>query len=87
VPPITLPRLEGPIARDAPSPSKTRPVWFRGRLVESAVHQRTDLRTGHGFAGPAIVEQVDGAVWVMPGWRLTVDDASNLALERKKDDA
>jgi len=62
-------------------------VWFRGRLVESAVHQRTDLRTGHGFAGPAIVEQVDGAVWVMPGWRLTVDDASNLALERKKDDA
>jgi len=41
---------------------------------------RRDLPSGFEFAGPAVVEQEDTTIWVIPGWRARVDAAGNMLI-------
>lgn len=80
VPPVEAPR--GTRAAAPPVPHRRRRVFRRGAWIEAAVHRRADLLPGHAFAGPALVEQEDTTTWVLPGWRVEVDDAGNLHIAR-----
>lgn len=58
-------------ATPAPGPSlkATRPVWFGGAAVETAIHDRSRIAPGQRIAGPAVVEQADSTTLIPPGWQ------------------
>ena len=60
-----------------------RSVWLAeaGDFADTPVYGREALRPGNGFAGPAIVEQMDATTVVPPGWAARVDAYLNLILE------
>ncbi len=57
-----------------------RPVYFGG-WVDTPIYQRPDLRPGHHFTGPAIVEQGDTTSVIEPGMTARVDAFSNILVE------
>ncbi|CDZ42614.1 Hydantoin utilization protein A [Neorhizobium galegae bv. officinalis] len=60
--------------------SGTRKVYHKGEWVDAALFRRADLRSGFAVSGPAIVEQDDTTVWIIPGWQATVEPHGNLVL-------
>ncbi len=61
----------------------TKPVWFTAAgAEESPCYDRTLLRPGHRFNGPAVVFQFDTTTVVAPGWSAEVDEHRNLWLAR-----
>jgi N-methylhydantoinase A len=50
---------------------------------EVPVYDRALLRAGHGFEGPALIEQYDSCTYVAPGFAAKVDAYGNLVLERR----
>ncbi|HEY8368740.1 MAG TPA: hydantoinase/oxoprolinase family protein [Thermodesulfobacteriota bacterium] len=77
---VPLARIDA--AKGPVRPAGTRSVRHGGASRPFAVYRRGDLRAGHRFDGPAIVEQEDTTVVVLPGWGVTVDDFGNLVMER-----
>jgi N-methylhydantoinase A len=55
-----------------------RDVFVDGRSWPAAIYQREQLLPGFTFAGPAVVEQFDTTVFVIPGWQVRVDPFGNL---------
>jgi len=55
-------------------------VWFGGQMMAASLYERSKLRAGHCFAGPAVVFQYDTTTVVPPGWGATVDAYANLIL-------
>jgi N-methylhydantoinase A len=58
-----------------------RLVWFDGAARPSSVIRRDDLRAGHRFSGPALVEQLDTTTVVPPGVECLVDAHGNLIID------
>jgi N-methylhydantoinase A len=73
-----------PFATAGDKPASSRPIYEQGRAVNGAVLQRSSLRPGGRFCGPAVVEQYDTTVYVPEGFEVTVDDWFNLVGERLK---
>ncbi|HMK81953.1 MAG TPA: hydantoinase/oxoprolinase family protein [Xanthobacteraceae bacterium] len=69
--------------RGAP-PHSAREVYHDGKRITYAVYQRADLAAGARIEGPAIIEQSDTTIPVLPGWQATVDAFDNLMMERPK---
>jgi N-methylhydantoinase A len=67
-------------ATAAPSPSRRR-FYSGGAWVDAEVHDRHALLPGARIAGPAIVEQPDTTVLLLPGDRGHVDAHGNLIVE------
>ena len=62
-----------------PAPDEVRPVWFGPHAPEDTpVHDRSRLRPGAEFVGPAVVEQLDATTVVHPGDRARMDAHANL---------
>jgi N-methylhydantoinase A len=57
-----------------------RPVRFTSGVMNTPVYARDKLDVGHTFTGPAIVDQDDTTVVVLPGQRVRVDPLLNLFL-------
>jgi N-methylhydantoinase A/oxoprolinase/acetone carboxylase beta subunit len=72
------------VGKDAPPPAKSeRPVWWqRTGATPTPIYDREVLRPGHAMAGPSIVEGVDTAYAVPPGWRLEVDPRGFFIMSR-----
>ena len=68
-----------------PDPIEERDVWIDGRHWPTPVYDRTDLGTGCGLTGPAIIEQPDTTILIDPGLAGEVDEFGNLLLERTGD--
>lgn len=58
-----------------------RTVWFDG-WRETPVFARLDLPVGAAIDGPAILEQPDATIVILPGQQATVDRLGNVILER-----
>lgn len=67
---------------DGEHAGKYRKIFHRDAWVEAALYQRALLAPNQRFSGPAIVEQEDTTVVVLPGWNARVDAAGNLHLKR-----
>ena len=61
----------------------TRSVYFDGAFLPVPVYQRDRLPGEVSFTGPAIVEEMGATTVVPPGWRGTVGQWGELALERR----
>jgi N-methylhydantoinase A len=81
-PPVPLPRV--PATEDEPVARSHRLVFLAGAWRDAAVYDRHALRAGQSFAGPAIVEQEDTTVVVLPSWTATLDVSGNLHLTRSE---
>jgi N-methylhydantoinase A len=78
-PPVRLPECAG---GRVSAPSGARRVFHGGDWVEAALYYRKDLPAGATLRGPALIEQHDTTVWVLPGWRGITDSVGNLLLSR-----
>ena len=68
--------------------STSRPVFFgptvrqaHGGWADTPVLTRPGL-SGRSESGPLVIEEYDSTTVVPPGWTATVDDASNIILQR-----
>jgi len=61
---------------------ESRLVWFTDGQMQSQVHQREDLNTGHTLEGPAIIQEKEATTLVEKGWCLRVDRFGNLVIEK-----
>jgi N-methylhydantoinase A len=73
---------EGPDASHAIA-SQTR-VFFDGAWVDTDVYERTLLRAGNQFSGPALVRQDDCTTVIHPGQDVRVDDLLNLIVTNEE---
>ena len=58
-----------------------KPVMFDGGWVDTPVFQRDLLMPGNRFVGPAIMHEYSATTVVPPGFRVAVDEYSNLVIE------
>jgi N-methylhydantoinase A len=64
-------------------PIAVRSIMCRGKDYTADIYLRSALRAGNRFSGPAIVEQDDTTVLVLPDWEVIVDSYGNLLIHRK----
>lgn len=59
---------------------EVRPVFFpeAGGFVDCPIYDRYGLAPGAAFDGPAVVEERESTIVVLPGCRAEVDDFGNL---------
>jgi N-methylhydantoinase A len=78
---LQLPRIAEVAPGSTPERGATRRVHFGERgFVETPVFNRADLRAGHVFDGPAIVDQLDTTTVVFPGQQARVDAYGNFII-------
>jgi N-methylhydantoinase A len=51
----------------------TRRAHFNGTDVDTPVYERRDLACGQSVAGPAIIEERETTIIILPGWNAKVD--------------
>lgn len=85
VPDIKLPPVEAGDGDPARALKHVSDVFFMVdgavRPVETAYYDRSLLRSGDEFTGPAIVEQTDTTTVIPPGLAVRVDDYGNLLID------
>lgn len=54
-------------------PARTRSARFNGDDVQAPVYARRELAEGQSIDGPAIIEERETTIIILPGWRATVD--------------
>ena len=67
------------------SPGAVARVCFSGEWRQAAIYERTLLRPGDGFSGPAIVVEDTATTVVEPGWRCRLLARGELLLERSSE--
>jgi N-methylhydantoinase A len=75
IPPIRLPEVEK--MRPA-KPISKRHVYMGGRFRDVPVYARRDLGRDAAIIGPAIIEQEDCTIVVMPSWRAVIDRTGSI---------
>jgi N-methylhydantoinase A len=65
------------------APERAITVWMDGAFREVALYLRSKALPGMSLEGPAIVAQDDTTTVILPGYRCTVDQYSNLRISRK----
>lgn len=79
------PRLARLPAADGPAvPRATVTAFFDGWATPTALYDRAALQAGHGFAGPAVIDQDDTTTVVPPGFQVAVDGLGNLLITRSE---
>ncbi len=79
IPPLELAALP---ERGPAEPSDTRWVHVAGQRLEVPVYLRRALGRGASVPGPAIIEQEDCTVWVLPDWHAAVHRTGSLLIRR-----
>ncbi len=71
---------EGEKAIDPIMPVKVRPAYFGGVWVDTAIYKRADLRVGHTFKGPAVIEEQGATTVMAPGDVATIDNRMSIVI-------
>jgi N-methylhydantoinase A len=76
--------VDQPLVSGQPQPLAERPVYYLAQqgFRETPVYGREDLRPGQSICGPAIVDQFDSTILVLPEFTARTDTNENLILER-----
>ncbi|SIO04755.1 5-oxoprolinase (ATP-hydrolysing) [Sulfurivirga caldicuralii] len=73
-----MPIRHGPPA----NPLEQVPLYSEGRWQTVPVYERSALTSGQTLAGPALVLEPTGTLYLAPGWRGTLQDDGNLLFEQ-----
>jgi len=79
-----LPRADSAGADARAARMDERDVIFGGRATKTRVYDRSRLRAGNRFRGPAIVAEYSATTVVLPQWQTRVDAHGNLLMERAR---
>ena len=79
IPPLEFPTVP---ERGPAEPFDTRRVHVAGRRLDAPVYLRRKLGRGAAISGPAIIEQEDCTVWVLPDWHAAVDRIGSILIQR-----
>jgi N-methylhydantoinase A len=73
-----------PAATELPSPTPQgrRRIFAAAGWQDWPVWQRATLGRGASLPGPAVIEQDDSTLILLPGWTATVDSRGNLEMQR-----
>jgi N-methylhydantoinase A len=82
MPAVVAPVLEA--ARGALTAQGQRNVRLRDKQFTADVYQRSELRPGHIVVGPAVIEQADTTIWVLPDWRAMVHPEGTLEMRHQR---
>ncbi len=63
-------------------PKGARPVRFGAEPEPVAVYDRVALAAGQAIAGPAIIEERETTIVLLPGWNATVDTRGCIVARR-----
>lgn len=74
-----------PFATISDKPVTQRRLFEHGKEVMASIHQRSGLKPGDLFHGPAVVEQYDTTVYIPEGFAVSVDAWYNLVGEFRND--
>lgn len=80
---VTPPRLYKEVRGTADAGAAVvgeKAVWFGVETVPTMLYERSKMRPGHQFSGPAVVFQYDTTTVLPSGWSTIVDDYGNLIL-------
>ena len=61
------------LAATSAKPRDKRKARFGSHDIDTPVYARTDLALGQVIAGPAIVEERETTIIILPGWKAKVD--------------
>ncbi|MCA1323834.1 hydantoinase/oxoprolinase family protein [Herbaspirillum sp. alder98] len=64
-----------------PTPRGRRQVYLRDRWQDAGVFDRSALGAGDLLDGPAVIEQEDTTIVLLPGWQARTDPQGNLHLK------
>lgn len=78
------PTLAPPSTTTTVATATTRHIVLNGAALEAQVFQRNQLASGQTFNGPAVVDQPDTTILVLPGWQGRVAADQSLILERSE---
>ena len=86
---LPRPRLTLDSAPGAIKGPRERPVYFDeyGEYIDTPVVRRVELGVGEKLEGPAIVEQDDSTLILLPGHTASLDDAGNIIVSAGEDTA
>ena len=79
---IPPPEIAAVPERGLPEPFDTRRVYVAGRYLSVPVYARRELGRGAAITGPAVIEQEDCTVWVLPGWNAAVHRTGSILVHR-----
>jgi N-methylhydantoinase A len=63
-----------------PAAATFKPVWFGGKFLRTALHERENLKCGTRFRGPAVIVEYSSTTVVPPDFECYVDEYLNLIL-------
>ena len=66
--------------------SRRRPVRFSSGVHDTPVHARSSLRPGETLAGPAVIEERETTIIILPGWQASVDRHGCIFAKREERD-
>lgn len=69
-------------AASAPKPRKIGQAVFYGTQFDTVIYNRDELKPGHKFFGPAIVEELTATTVVPPGYRVLMDEYRNIVITK-----
>ena len=72
-----------PLGAEIANAKGERPIRLGDGLQSSPVYDRAPLAAGQEFAGPAIIEERETTIVVLPGWRARVDDSGCIIARRE----
>ena len=76
---LALPELA---AGGEATPYGSRRVFLGKQWIDATLYHRRDLAAGSTIAGPAVVDQPDTTILILPGWIGTTERSGNLVLSR-----
>jgi len=82
MPAVVAPVL--PEAQGALAAKGQRGVRLRDRELTADVYHRSELRPGHTIVGPAVIEQADTTIWVLPDWQAIVHPEGTLEMRHQR---
>jgi N-methylhydantoinase A len=59
-----------------------RKIFIKGKTYKAAIYQRESLRGDEILQGPAIIEQDDTTILILPGWTGTCEQNGNILIGR-----
>ena len=69
----TVARDTSATLNETPAKAKTtRKAYFNGAAVETPVYQRRELALDQAIKGPAIIEERETTIIILPGWTAKV---------------
>jgi len=80
--PLPLSRAEATHTDAASACIGDKLVWFDNQERVTKMYDRSKLRSGHCFTGPALIVQYDSTTVVPPLWQVRVDEIGNLLVEQ-----